>query len=40
MQVSKCMTRNVRIADPDETIQTAAKKADLDTGALTGARRL
>jgi CBS domain-containing protein len=35
MKISECMTRNVRLADPGETIHAAAKAmADLDTGAL------
>jgi CBS domain-containing protein len=35
MKISECMTRNVRIASPETTIQSAAKMmADLDAGAL------
>jgi CBS domain-containing protein len=35
MKISKCMTRNVRIANPDDTIRDAAKvMAELDAGAL------
>jgi CBS domain-containing protein len=35
MKASECMTRNVRIANPDEPIRDAAKAmAELDAGAL------
>ena len=35
MKVSDCMTRNVRIADPDQTIRQAARTmASLDAGVL------
>jgi CBS domain-containing protein len=35
MKVSEAMTRDVRIADPDETVQKAAQAmADLDAGVL------
>jgi CBS domain-containing protein len=35
MRVADCMTRDVRIANPDETIQQAAKMmADIDAGIL------
>jgi CBS domain-containing protein len=35
MKISECMTRNVRLANSDETIRNAAKiMADLDAGAL------
>jgi CBS domain-containing protein len=35
MKISKCMTRDVEIANPDQTIQEAAKMmCDCDTGVL------
>jgi CBS domain-containing protein len=35
MKVSECMTRDVRIVDPDETLQDAARiMADIDAGIL------
>lgn len=35
MRVSECMTRNVRVADPDQTIREAAgTMAELDAGVL------
>jgi CBS domain-containing protein len=35
MKVSECMTRDVRIVDPDETLQDAARAmADIDAGIL------
>jgi CBS domain-containing protein len=35
MKISECMTRSVRIADPNETVREAAKAmAELDAGAL------
>jgi CBS domain-containing protein len=35
MQVSKCMTRDVRIVDPDETLEQAARaRAEIDSGIL------
>lgn len=35
MRVSECMTRNVRIANPNETIRDAARiMAEIDAGAL------
>jgi len=35
MRVSECMTRDVRIASPDDTIQQAAQvMAEIDSGAL------
>lgn len=35
MRVAECMTRDVRVANPDETIQQAARMmADIDAGVL------
>jgi CBS domain-containing protein len=35
MKVSECMSKNVRVANPDETVQQAAKMmAELDSGVL------
>jgi predicted transcriptional regulator len=35
MKVSECMTRNVRLADPNETVREAAiAMANLDAGAM------
>jgi predicted transcriptional regulator len=35
MKVSECMSKNVRIANPDETVQQAAQMmAELDSGVL------
>jgi CBS domain-containing protein len=35
MQVSECMTRDVKLVSPDDTIQQAAKAmADIDAGAI------